>query len=320
MRQISKTTGEVRLFSSVDLIGSTALKGKFFNDPKQYSFGKPHWYTSVGTFYERFLNTLNKAGAEKRKNKRWELVKGIGDELMLTQLIRTHQDAYVLTKIFRNALRDFNAGGGELKVKGCVWLAGFPINNAKIALPTAKGTATTDDYLGPSIDVGFRISKFASEHKLVVAVDLALLLTHKRPSNDLRFGFGGQVTLKGVLDNKVYPLIWIEAVQENPDELAAGYTPGECHVDRLHLYCESFIKQKQESSWLILPYLEHDCEYQKQAVWHQKIREEWMLTERKISNGASQDPKASRDRLKLDPDQISKAVQRNRSNKIPSVS
>jgi hypothetical protein len=313
MKKPSETAGEVRVFASVDLIGSTALKGKFSSDPGLYDSRKPHWYNSVGSFYERFLSTLNKAGAARSKNKRWELVKGIGDELMLTQVINNHLDAYSLALIFRNALRNFNAAGTELKVKGCIWLAGFPINNAKIPLPTAKGMAITEDYLGPSIDAGFRIAKFATEHKLMVAVDLALLLTHKRASNDLRFGFDGQVTLKGVLDNQAYPLVWIQSVQKNPDETAAGYKPGECEVDTLHKFCGSFIKKKQDTSWLIMPYLKHDHEYQEQAEWHRKIRDEWILTEQKISNGASKNPPARRNRIKLDPDEVSIAVRKIRA-------
>jgi len=308
MTKTSETAGEVRVFASVDLIGSTALKGKFFSDPRQYPFGKPHWYMSVGAFYARFLSTLNKAGSKRSKDKRWVLVKGIGDELMLTQAIRTHHDAHDLAVIFRNALRTFNADGGELRVKGCLWLAGFPINNAKIPLPTAKGTATVEDYLGPSIDAGFRIAKFATEHKMIVAVDLALLLTHQRASNDLRFGFDGQVTLKGVLDNQTYPLIWIEAVQENADERAAGYTPGECVVPTLHTFCRDFIKKKQEASWLIMPYLEKDHDYHEQAEWHRKIRAEWLLNEKKISNGRGKDPKSRVGKSALDADQVHSAI------------
>jgi len=73
-------------------------------------------------------------------------------------------------------------------------------------------------------------------------------------------------------------------VQENPDERAAGYTPGECVVPTLHTFCKDFIKRKQDASWLILPYLERDREYREQADWHRKIRSEWLLTEKKISN------------------------------------
>jgi hypothetical protein len=107
-------------------------------------------------------------------------------------------------------------------LKGSAWLAGFPVCNAEIPmvsdLPSGPdaGAVTGFDYAGPAIDIGFRISKLASPHRLIVSAEVAYLLTIA--------GRGGEIVhhlhpdrpaeLKGILGGEEYPVFWIDCFRE----------------------------------------------------------------------------------------------------------
>lgn len=268
----------VRLFASVDLIGSTSYKNKFSDNPKSYTGGKPPWFKEIGDFYNVFAKKLREAEEalpDESSDRSWEIVKAIGDELLLTCIVENQQAVYRLSLVFRNGLRLFNRiGERKLKVKGCLWLAGFPINNAVAPIASEKHQKSLDDYLGPSIDAGFRIAKLATLRKLSVSVDLALLLTHPTDKNELKFYYDGNESLKGVLSEKPYPMIWIESDEDTTEEDLLGIRKAHCELEKLHEFCRNFIESVQESSWLVIPYFKQDSSYSKTASWHKRIREE----------------------------------------------
>lgn len=254
----------VRLFASVDLVGSTAFKNKFTSDALNYASGTPPWSEVFRAFYHKFSSLINESEGKfksgsliKDKRNRFVLLKGIGDELVYSQEIKHHDEAIELTVIFRDSLRKYNEllkkEDCPLRVKGTLWLAGFPINNTKIpnpAPPDAGSAQPEYDYLGPSIDTGFRISKFSTIRKMVVSIDLALLLTCSTDTG-LVFYFDGVESLKGVLNEKPYPIVWVECDEDRTIEELQGIKKEPCREGNLQAFCKKFIADHQEQSWLI---------------------------------------------------------------------
>ena len=272
---------ELRIFASVDLIGSTKMKGCHSADPRDYSSGRPHWHKLIEVFYRDFVKCLEFSCNEYRKVCHFELVKSIGDELIFSSIVNGREHAYKLTKAFQHALRKFNNENKNLCVKGALWIAGFPINNAKIIIEDGK-----IDYIGPSIDTGFRIAKFASKLKLVLAVDLVLLLCHHRASHEIPIFFDGYVSLKGVLNETEYPIFWTKGEQqiEDPPELQLAIA--QCKESDVFNYCKRFIANHTKVSWLIEPYFHKGREYTDMPELHDKIYKQWASAD-DINVGAS---------------------------------
>ncbi len=85
------------------------------------------------------------------------------------------------------------------------------------------------DFIGQSIDTGFRVSTASSSRKLMLSVELAHMLSlecirvkghpQRLPKvlvTNFAFHYDGRHTLKGVLDGIPYPLIWLDI---EPDRL-----------------------------------------------------------------------------------------------------
>lgn len=85
------------------------------------------------------------------------------------------------------------------------------------------------DFVGPSIDNGFRLTKFASPRKLIVSIGLAWMLAEglkdlqssnnprvKEICEGWRFYYDGGEVLKGIRSGNPYPVFWIDEHYPNP--------------------------------------------------------------------------------------------------------
>ncbi|MBS0219990.1 MAG: hypothetical protein JSR91_04530 [Proteobacteria bacterium] len=189
--------------------------------------------------------------------------KGVGDEVLFTKIVRSPLDAmaalHALLGLMEEQRRQFAAKPQwqRLNVKGTAWLAGFPINNAEVILPVKDGRPVAGalddpvaenyrllalrdrapaatralfhaDYIGPSVDLGFRLREFADPRRLVISADLAWLICHAHrgchESECARcaylrmpeIGYEGRLALRGILGGEPYPLMWIESDPANP--------------------------------------------------------------------------------------------------------
>ena len=275
-----KHVGHVRLFMSVDLVGSTAFKGtyrpkapKALRDaepshskasparPKLGPLG-PAWanvFVQFYGFHQYFSRTYK--GTELDASLRPRVVKAIGDELLLETQIRSHRDALKVVRHFAHAMTDYwktNLKKHRLNLKGAAWIAGFPNTNHQVTLDAANGAQ--EDFIGPSIDTGFRISKFATPSKLMVTVDLALLMLHNEQCQLYCDGFE---SLKGVLDGRPYPVLWYPVVTEEDklEDLSRRILGKDLPKQNdLKEYCTEFIKAAQQ--WLCIPYFHaHEDEF-----------------------------------------------------------
>lgn len=215
-----------------------------------------------------------------------ELWKANGDELIFTAELHDATDPVYLIAAWLRALRgtvgelrEPSAGGDALDIKAAAWIAGFPIGNAEIVFRqgTAEGGDETwdeesgshhygllerwyaderhglvMDYIGPSIDVGFRIASQATKGKLTLSPEIALMLSleqaHRGVADELGFErdllavrYDGRRSLKGVLDDVPYPLFWLDL--SPADKLAeAERQLGEPDIRMIGRFCEVFFK------------------------------------------------------------------------------
>ncbi|MBF0401666.1 MAG: hypothetical protein HQL90_12980 [Magnetococcales bacterium] len=320
----------LRLFLSVDLVGSTALKqGKMGErqegrtlDVNELKHGS-RWRDPFLKFYHDFQN---KFALEWRKAER-ELIqylgtdnnfskpefwKAAGDELIYNQLISHSYQAcwsvraWISTADFfrKNLRRTFPA----LDVKMTAWVAGFPVINSEVVLKKTtddffqetqddrpdlmvalmqqlKNYYNTDnprdvlDYIGPSMDIGFRLCSLSTPREMPISLELAYILSKVRRDliarkNRLEYSSGpegkadplaapslrymGRKSLKGVLDGRSYPVFWLDVAEKDPVEAAEDaiivrkeITPDQC----LTLF-KAFVEEINDPLLMWEPYIE----------------------------------------------------------------
>ena len=206
------------LFVSVDLENSTQFKQALAGQQQQ------DWLKVVvdfvDTFPEIFERHVGKTARERQlppapSPALWKI---LGDELVFRIEVKRDTHATVHLEALKASLAEWNADVRQqrrtsperrtserrLLAKGAAWLAGFPVTNA--VLPIA---GNNDDYLGPSMDAGFRLGKLSTPRRLALSVDLIWLLL--KAKSTLVFEFEGRTQdLKGVAAESGYPHLWTE--------------------------------------------------------------------------------------------------------------
>lgn len=221
------------------------------------------------------------------------LWKTIGDEVAFSKRI-THP-AQVMTTLHAwiAALDDLRllfdrTPEDQLDVKATAWLADFPLRNREVALRTgvmeasgkadpddgwliwrndtllsqyggAEGAQLIKDYVGPSIDTGFRLAAGSSPRRLSISIELAYVIAsevlklgtddhYKISSFQVRpliLKYDQMSTLKGVLGGSPYPVVWIDVQQREPlhqaeDDLR-GLTPAS--PEKIKVFAEAFMAE-----------------------------------------------------------------------------
>jgi hypothetical protein len=207
------------LFQSVDLEGSTGFKQNNADGQNQ------KWLTVITDFLKEFpqlyqarRDVLQRAKGRIKAFPKLELWKVLGDELVFKAEISRGWQVKHLTKAFQETLAEYNFRteqhrqksrarratlvGARLRVKGSSWTAGFPVTNAVIR------TGDVYDYIGPSMDMGFRLGALATPQRLAISVELAWLLGAFGAG--FPYHFAGRTPVKGVAEGVGYPRVWIE--------------------------------------------------------------------------------------------------------------
>lgn len=212
-------------------------------------------------FYREFSENL-KGAVSLKQLPTLILWKALGDELVFYSELRSQQDAVDLMEVFvqqvlyyRNSIKEKHPQG-YLDLKGSAWIAGFPVKNS-IVFPETGGVV---DFIGPSIDIGFRIAKYTSPDALCISVELAALLIFST-IDSFTLRFESTVQLKGVLNNKSYPLICIkpnQCVPTKDNQLACKEFElrTETPPQKLKAYCKEFIDL--HSDFLSYPFIDGD--------------------------------------------------------------
>jgi hypothetical protein len=208
---------KLRLFMSVDVVGSTAFKHQSERADSQ------GWLDFFTSFYTEFPDFLIDAREELLATGNLPrgylppapLWKALGDELIFVAELEHRNQAELHLCAFRaavcRAVTHYVHGATPLPInfKATAWLAGFPVGNA--AIPTDEENCDLSfDFVGPAIDIGFRLAAAAATpRRFVVSVELVYLILVAQ-STGFRFFYDGKRALPGVLNDRGYPIIWID--------------------------------------------------------------------------------------------------------------
>jgi len=208
---------------SIDIIGSTSAKkgdsaGEWAKDFAIFLSDIVAMYRDV---FEKTINEycgccaepcVPDPDAKKKENSSCHVInlwKYVGDEVVLMAELscqERHSSMHVLA--LAEAVRQLNSADysyGKLRFRGTAWVAGFPVRNIELDLPCPESDDIRD-FLGPSIDLGFRLSEFASENRLVVSPSLAYLIAIEQKNQHVPLYFGGMKKIRGFNDEQ--PLFW----------------------------------------------------------------------------------------------------------------
>jgi len=232
---------KLKIFLSVDVVGSTALKqkGRVYDLPEISvdhgpEFVNGDWLRFITNFYRDFPSRLidafegikearcNECDNEGGNAKPPVLWKALGDELVFTAELVDPVDASIHLEALANAINSsvkfWSEGNAPIPVsfKGTAWVAGFPVGNSEIPMiqPSANNGVEKIgddfyDYSGPAIDIGFRIARFSTPRRLIVSAELAdLVVSDRRLVGHFRAETPAE--LKGVLRGRPYPIFWFD--------------------------------------------------------------------------------------------------------------
>ncbi len=239
----------VKLFLSVDIAASTAFKAR------SGLTSSLSWIKTFEDLFEEFPRTLYKFYQSLRTDglrdvERPRIWKFIGDEIVFVADINDHLEIYTHIIAFVSATnafeREFKQKHHKLRLKATAWVAGFPVMNSIIRISAGENEIV--DYLGPQIDLGFRLSKHADHRRIPVSLELALFLSAARKTspkqNMVWLGFDGTVTLRGVLQNEPYPLFWVDRLggEESQEDKLMRVKPS-CDHDAIEPYASEYFKE-----------------------------------------------------------------------------
>ena len=204
----------VRLFLSVDMVGSTDFKARLTGE------GSGSWLKFFQNFFSNFpLMVAGQIGFEFLDDAHTpavEVWKVMGDEVVFVTKPGSPEE---LTSILLALLRTMtiyeerHLADLPLRLKGTAWLADFDGPNIEIEIPELSSAETGAhlDFIGPDIDLGFRVTKFARAGCMALSLDVVeqVLLASNAASAALYLV--GSEPLKGVMFGRAYPIVWMHA-------------------------------------------------------------------------------------------------------------
>jgi hypothetical protein len=156
---------KLRLFLSVDIVGSTAFKqaGSRRSKPKE----KPEdaqippaepWFSPIAQFYKGMEQALAREwllAQDRSLAINWppgsppELWKSVGDEVIYTKRLTDHRQALTTLNAWMKAVSTYRLRLKEqfepLDLKSTAWIAGFPVHNAEVFFRASTSTAELGD-------------------------------------------------------------------------------------------------------------------------------------------------------------------------------
>ncbi|MBL8769886.1 MAG: hypothetical protein JNK30_00770 [Phenylobacterium sp.] len=263
----------LRLFFSADLVEAT-----------RYKQSRNVWRPEILNFYRDFdfiLKAEHRAFADRHQPDLtaptfW---KSNGDELLYVCEMASPGEAHALMYVWLTALERYRATTADdaehLDVKSTAWIALFPAPNAEIFFRRGDfgpldqsardplvvqseirdewyaypfGSTITREFVGPSIDTGFRLTAWATPWRMALSVDLAFLLMGTSPGGigQLRLNLSGCARLKGVACDQPYPHLWVPV----GGRAAAEELRCEPYIDDqqvIRAFCEALIEQNYSS-------------------------------------------------------------------------
>ena len=198
------------VFISIDLVNSTAYKYKY---PQR-------WPKVFHDFYMKSTEYLSNFFVHSEL-KVW---KSLGDEILFYVTIKNRTEMYKLLEYVDNTLvtlQDFLSKDDSIQVRASVWIADIieynegikDYNNVSFSSGVHKEYQSLD-FIGSDIDTGFRLSKYVTKGRIVICAKIAYILCKMNCPDECEHNISkhlkivGYVKLKGVWNNRAYPIIW----------------------------------------------------------------------------------------------------------------
>lgn len=224
------------LFISYDLVNST-----------QYKSHDQDWPIVI----EQFFNIIEQKLKAQNPTSNAKLWRYAGDEILFYMEVRDEnvlpealQTSYeVLLHVVNYLHRKYTKTKTILSAKGAMWCARvghlgslamdqvhhkfkkLGISNILVKIEETTTKRSHIDFLGQDIDLGFRMSKHVVRKRFVVSADLAYLLIQlknsDRKNNELAKSLLDKMKivsykfLKGIWNNRRYPIIWFDKANWN---------------------------------------------------------------------------------------------------------
>ena len=167
---------ELYLFFSVDIIDSTTLKYGTKDKPSLQN-----WYNSILTFYEEFPTQFQVALDSVTSifhlpsNIQLSTWKYSGDEILFFINIKNENEVPASIFAFERLLNEWYdpTDVKQIHLKGCAWIGQFPFIDRRLSIKQSDTDQNSKlDFIGPSIDCGFRLGKYASRNQIVLSVEI----------------------------------------------------------------------------------------------------------------------------------------------------
>lgn len=213
----------VEIFFSFDIVNSSLYKDTNY-------FG---WQSVLTTLLTDIQKEVTKEIPEA------QLWRVLGDEIIFFVTIRDVDEIYstidaiyrILTlsnlklkngNFFENICEEFSIekidwmkGSNILAVQSAAWIAIILNGENSLFSPfdnifkkyRISESQQINEFLGQDIDIGFRIKKETQDRRLVISVELAKILSEKTEYLS-RLNIITYKSLKGVWQNRLYPIIW----------------------------------------------------------------------------------------------------------------
>ena len=215
---------ELLLFFSFDIVNST-----------QYKSVTTKWPIILKNLLEEIRNQISNSTIFSNCS----LWRVIGDELIFVVPVYTEEELpEIVDEIFRTEqIISFNLKSGSffdninsqvidsteieilksqnmLAIKVAAWIAPVkeseatnPYDNIRVIYSPNSLNRSIVDFLGKDIDAGFRLKEYSYRNQMAISVELAYLLT-KGNNHITHLHIMDYVSLKGVWNNELYPIIW----------------------------------------------------------------------------------------------------------------
>ncbi len=198
------------IFMSVDIVDSTRFKEKGHSLDDD-----PRWLEAFETFFKEvplvLMGQIATAYSVTDDLPDISVWKVIGDEIVFRSRARSAKEALLITEAFYRTVVTYDARFVErwpLRIRGCCWAARFPGRNIEIKIPEIAGVGYVD-YLGPDVDLGFRLISQADRGQVILSLNLAEALASLPERRGMQFHYVDRKVLKGVFDGRPYPLILV---------------------------------------------------------------------------------------------------------------
>jgi hypothetical protein len=219
-----------RLFLSVDMAGSTEFKARFTGQ------GAEGWLAIFKAFFTNFpLMFAGQIGFEFLDDDRTpaiEVWKVAGDEVLFATEPESPEELTSVLLALLRTMRMYEEKHFQelpLRLKATAWLADVNGANIVIEIPElSSGQGAHLDYIGPDIDLGFRIAKFARPGCITVSLDVMEAIVGARNATKAALYLMGKEPLKGVLFGRPYPIVWMLDADGG-----FGFLPWELEADPL---------------------------------------------------------------------------------------